>query len=141
VSRYPEGVSACVLCGHDVAAHNLTVGCQACSCAASPGEANYNERVAEPYEGRILDRYELLPGTHYVTRPVYGSSLYPKDPVLTAEPRLDAARGAVQAERERQIREAAWEEGRAAMALYLNGARRKVPYPTNPYRKPEEAQS
>ena len=139
MSRYPEGVSACVLCGHDVAAHNLTVGCPACSCMASPGEANYNERVATPYEGRILGVTETR--SHYVTRPVYGASMYPKDPVLTAEPRLDAARGAVQAERERQIREAAWEEGRAAMALYLNGARRKVPYPTNPYRKPEEAQS
>lgn len=86
--RYPEGKFACVLCGHDVAIHGLIVGCDACSCAATPGEASYNAHVSSPYDG------EILPATHtrlhYTRRPVYGQSLYlredpspPKVPSIT----------------------------------------------------------
>ena len=89
--RYPKGKFACVLCGHDVAIHGLIVGCDACSCAATPGEASYNERVASPYEG------EILPVTHtrlhYSTRPVYGVSLYASSPAQV--PSITEGRGGV----------------------------------------------
>lgn len=81
--RYPKGKFACVLCGHDVAKHNLMVGCPACTCAASPGEALSNSRVAEPYEGRILAISETR--SHYATRVPYGAPVrYP-----SAEPKDD----------------------------------------------------
>lgn len=70
---YPEGKFPCVLCGHDVAGHNLNVGCQACTCAATPGEANHNERVKEPYDGRILAITETR--SHYKLRPEYGQPM------------------------------------------------------------------
>lgn len=73
---YPKGKFACVLCAHDVGIHNLDVGCPACSCAATPGEANHNSRVAEPYDGPIIAISKVRPETHYVTRPVYGKSMH-----------------------------------------------------------------
>lgn len=72
MGKYATGKFACVLCGHDVGHHNLMVGCPACTCAATPGEANYNAHVKEPYEGRILGITEIR--SHYTTRPVYGKS-------------------------------------------------------------------
>ena len=74
--RYPKGKFACVLCGHDVAIHGLEVGCDACTCAATPGEAAHNERVDVPYEGRIFPITEVR--AHYKLRPEYGKSLYAK---------------------------------------------------------------
>lgn len=73
--RYPKGKFACVLCGHDVAIHGLEVGCDACTCAATPGEANHNVHVKEPYEGPILRL--TVTRSHYVTRAEYGKHQYP----------------------------------------------------------------
>lgn len=72
--RYPKGKFACVLCGHDVAIHGLEVGCDACSCAATPGEASHNERVTEPYDGPILGITDTR--LHHRLRPEYGKSMY-----------------------------------------------------------------
>jgi hypothetical protein len=71
MASYPEGRSACVLCGHDVALHNYNVGCPACSCAATPGEANYNAHAKKPYEGPILRTNQTI--SHYETRVPYGA--------------------------------------------------------------------
>lgn len=76
MARYATGKFACVLCGHDVAIHGLEVGCDACTCAATPGEANHNVHVKEPYAGPILRL--TVTRSHYVTRPVYGKSMPPR---------------------------------------------------------------
>lgn len=73
MGTYPEGRFACVLCGHDVALHNLDVGCPACSCAATPGEAMHNPHVKKPYEGPILRITQTI--SHYTTRLPYGAPL------------------------------------------------------------------
>lgn len=48
---------ACTRCGHDQHAHNLTVGCPHCKCAATPNEAATGGRWVgqpKPYTGHVL---------------------------------------------------------------------------------------
>lgn len=53
------------------------------------------------------------------------------------QPLAEAHFDAWLAEHDRRMQESAWEHGRADMSGYLNGARMKVPYPTNPFKREE----